>query len=58
MSSLREIALDEVVKHNTRDDLWVAIDNLVYDLSDFAELHPGQNPSRDQLLLVFNFGAD
>jgi len=40
--SLREIALDEVVKHNVRDNLWVIIDNLVYNLSDFAELHPGQ----------------
>jgi alkylation response protein AidB-like acyl-CoA dehydrogenase/predicted heme/steroid binding protein len=31
----------EVAKHNTAEDAWVIIDNLVYDVSKFAELHPG-----------------
>jgi L-lactate dehydrogenase (cytochrome) len=26
--------------HNTPDDCWVAIYNVVYDLTDFAEEHP------------------
>lgn len=36
-----EYSLEEVARHNTRDDLWVVIDDNVYDLTKFARLHPG-----------------
>ena len=40
-----EISLDELQKHCLADDLWVAIDGLVYDLTGFLEKHPGgKNP--------------
>jgi hypothetical protein len=32
---------DEVQRHNTTADLWVVIDNKVYDLSNYADEHPG-----------------
>jgi alkylation response protein AidB-like acyl-CoA dehydrogenase/predicted heme/steroid binding protein len=32
---------DEVAKHNTPEDLWCIVDHKVYDLSDFADAHPG-----------------
>lgn len=31
----------EVAQHNTASDLWVIIDQDVYDLSDFMDEHPG-----------------
>ena len=31
----------EIAKHNKADDLWVIIDNFVYDLSKFSKFHPG-----------------
>ncbi|KAF8318498.1 acyl-CoA dehydrogenase NM domain-like protein [Clavulina sp. PMI_390] len=34
-------SLDEVAKHNKAGDLWVVIDSKVFDLSKFANLHPG-----------------
>jgi len=35
------ITRKEVAEHNSMDDLWVIIDNKVYDLSKFAPSHPG-----------------
>ena len=37
-----EIPMSEVEKHNNPDgDLWVVINDQVWDLSDFIESHPG-----------------
>ncbi|KAB5596150.1 Long-chain specific acyl-CoA dehydrogenase [Ceratobasidium theobromae] len=38
---MRTIAPEEVAKHNSQGDLWIVIDSDVYDLSRFADLHPG-----------------
>ena len=37
----RNVTMDEVRQHNTDDDCWVVIHGVVYDLTDFAEEHPG-----------------
>ncbi|KAF7313430.1 Cytochrome b5 heme-binding domain-containing protein [Mycena chlorophos] len=37
----KQFTLEEVAKHNQPGDLWVVIDSVVYDLSRFADLHPG-----------------
>lgn len=36
-----KIPVAEFIKHNVLSDLWVAIDGKVYDLTQFAKLHPG-----------------
>ncbi|KAJ3536401.1 hypothetical protein NMY22_g6052 [Coprinellus aureogranulatus] len=38
---LKEYTVEEISKHNKEGDLWVVIDAKVYDLTRFADLHPG-----------------
>jgi uncharacterized protein with NAD-binding domain and iron-sulfur cluster len=35
--------MDDVRKHNTKDDLWTVYDNNVYDITKFVKSHPGGN---------------
>ncbi|RKP01891.1 hypothetical protein CXG81DRAFT_11443 [Caulochytrium protostelioides] len=37
----RIISLAEVKQHNTADSNWIIIDDTVYDVSEFADMHPG-----------------
>ncbi|GAA6024808.1 hypothetical protein JCM10207_009287 [Rhodosporidiobolus poonsookiae] len=38
---LREISMDEVKKHNTKDDCWVVVNGQVLDATNFLPDHPG-----------------
>lgn len=38
---MRLITTQEISRHNTAEDLWLVIDDEVYDLTDFAPQHPG-----------------
>lgn len=39
-NDLPKITIDELAKHNTEEDIWVAIHGVVYDLTEFADEHP------------------
>jgi len=39
--ALEPLAAAEVARHDRRDDLWLIIDGLVYDLTDYVDNHPG-----------------
>ncbi|TPX62529.1 hypothetical protein PhCBS80983_g00251 [Powellomyces hirtus] len=38
---MRQFSKEEVASHNKEGDLWIIIDGVVYDLTNFADLHPG-----------------
>ncbi|KAH9244328.1 hypothetical protein BASA81_018278 [Batrachochytrium salamandrivorans] len=38
---LQVVTHDEVASHNTAKSAWITIDSLVYDITNFAALHPG-----------------
>ncbi|XP_065170267.1 cytochrome b5-like [Atheta coriaria] len=38
---IKKYTREEVKRHNSNDDLWIILDNNVYDLTDFVYKHPG-----------------
>ena len=36
------ITLEELGKHNKADDIWISINGIVYDVTNFVEHHPGK----------------
>ena len=40
-SSAKQISLEELAKHNTAESCWVAINGVVYDVTEFLNHHPG-----------------
>jgi len=41
MSAGKTFTREEVAKHNSKNDLWLIIDDEVYDLTKFVNVHPG-----------------
>jgi predicted heme/steroid binding protein len=41
MQGFPEYTLEEVASHNTVDDCWVVVNNLVLDVSQYLAKHPG-----------------
>jgi len=46
---LRLVSLSELEEHNTPEDCWVLIDDIVYDLTEFADEHPAGPASIHEL---------
>jgi L-lactate dehydrogenase (cytochrome) len=42
------VSVDELSKHSTAEDIWIVVDNDVWDISDFAPEHPGGFESMDR----------
>ncbi|KAI1422141.1 mitochondrial cytochrome-like protein b2 [Xylaria sp. FL1777] len=40
-SNSRPVSIEEISAHQSLDDLWLVIDGVVYDFSEFAPEHPG-----------------
>ena len=38
---MKKITVEELRKHNTKESLWICIDNKIYDVTTFTK-HPGQ----------------
>lgn len=40
-ADLKEISLEELAKHNTQEDCWIAVHGLVYNMTNWLAKHPG-----------------
>lgn len=47
----RVISVQEISKHNILEDLWIVVDDTVYDMTEFAPEHPGGAGSMSSQLL-------
>ena len=45
----KKYTLEEVSKHDQKDDCWIIIDDYVYDVTEFTEIHPG---GKNMILMV------
>ncbi|KAL7542616.1 hypothetical protein ACHAXR_011933 [Thalassiosira sp. AJA248-18] len=41
----KTFTMEEIKKHNTPEDVWIVVNNKVYDCTQYLELHPGGEPS-------------
>ncbi len=41
MESKQHLSIDQIAQHCTRDNLWLVIDDVVYDLTSYVAQHPG-----------------
>ena len=41
VASTVPLTWDEISQHNTKNDCWVVVDGVVYDMTDFLDDHPG-----------------
>jgi cytochrome b involved in lipid metabolism len=37
----RIVSVQEISKHNIPEDIWIVVDDTVYDMTEFAPEHPG-----------------
>ncbi|KAF2107388.1 FMN-dependent dehydrogenase-domain-containing protein [Lophiotrema nucula] len=37
----QSVSIEEIEKHNSSGDCWIVVDNIVWDITDFAPTHPG-----------------
>mmetsp|Transcript_17694 Transcript_17694/g.28642 ORF Transcript_17694/g.28642 Transcript_17694/m.28642 type:complete len:680 (-) Transcript_17694:1254-3293(-) len=49
----REYSLDEVARHHTIDDLWLIVDEGVFDLTRYAKMQKGGHPGGVDILLAY-----
>jgi nitrate reductase (NAD(P)H) len=52
-ASKKIFTMDEIEKHNTEHDVWIIVNDKVYDCTEYLELHPGGADS-----ILINAGAD
>ena len=53
IESYEKYELDEIIKHNIKNDLWIIINKKVYNITSFVKKHPG-----DEKMFIRYTGED
>jgi L-lactate dehydrogenase (cytochrome) len=40
------VSVDEIKKHSSADDCWIVVDDVIWDITEFAPTHPGGSDSK------------
>jgi cytochrome b involved in lipid metabolism len=48
ITPIKQYSPKEVAEHNSLDDIWIIVDDGVYDLTNFLSEHPGGKKSMSQ----------
>lgn len=40
------VSIEEILKHSSKDDCWIVVDDVVWDITNFAPSHPGGQDSK------------
>ena len=52
---MKKFTRKEVAQHNQDNDLWVIINNKVYDLTKFSKIHPGGKGNNNYIIRYKEF---
>ncbi len=48
---IRQWTAKEVLKHNQYSDIWIIVDNKVYDITEYIEEHPGIHITHSNIII-------
>ena len=53
----KTVSVDEVARHDKISDVWIVVNGIVYDMTEFAPQHPGGPESESNFPMGYSEGG-